>query len=354
MTYTVQSSAISIKSRDADIIDLLDLAKRLDFIAPKVGNLLGSRVVKVDPHDRIAVSKARAAIKDRHNTWAENKLKTGTGCGDGTAVITVLRITEIERFLRLRYGAVLPNDDAGREDLVILLNHVAHNRTDPDSKMRGYIHYLAPWMPSTESEALIAMILVKPRKYTPATLGRLFRLTEAERDQECITTFRAYDATEESMAENANRKDREYQKVKRDEKRTGRPRGRPTVDIPAWKAAGASSKASYYRNLKAGLSETLIPSEALDTTSYAPEPIKVSPPIERGALQATPSVSDDGAALVASPRPTVMRLGEIPDDGLIIDEHGDQWVPPELLFQERPKRTWWDAAYEGFQPERRS
>jgi hypothetical protein len=36
----------------------------------------------------------------------------------------VQRICQLESYLRLRYGPVLPDDDAGREDLVILLNHV--------------------------------------------------------------------------------------------------------------------------------------------------------------------------------------------------------------------------------------
>jgi hypothetical protein len=102
--------------------------------------------------------KAKAAIKDRHDSWAENRLDK-TGVGDGTPVITVLRISELERYLRLRHGTVLPDDHAGREDLVILLNHVAHNRTDPRGKMLGYVRRWAPWSPADESEALLAMIL---------------------------------------------------------------------------------------------------------------------------------------------------------------------------------------------------
>jgi hypothetical protein len=168
---------------DDGAVDLSDLAERIDFIGPKIGKLRGHNVVKVDPNDPIAVSKAKAAIKDRHKSWAGNKIdKTGTG-GDGTHLLTVLRIPEFERYLRRRYGAELPDDDAGREDLVILLNHVAHNRTDPRGKMLGYVLKWAPWMPGNESEALVDMILIAPRKYGPKRLGELTRLTEAERDQ---------------------------------------------------------------------------------------------------------------------------------------------------------------------------
>jgi hypothetical protein len=98
------------------------------YLAPKVReHVRGDSVVKVDPNDSVVVAKARAAIKDRYNTWARHKLdKTGTG--DGTHLLTVQRTCQLERYLRLRYGPVLPDDDAGREDLVIALYH---NRAQP-------------------------------------------------------------------------------------------------------------------------------------------------------------------------------------------------------------------------------
>jgi hypothetical protein len=224
---------------------------------------------------------------------------------------------------------VLPDDDAGREDLVILLNHVAHNRTDARGKMLGFGLRWAPWMPGTESAALVDMILAKPRKYSPTTLGRLTRLTEAERDQESITTFRAFDSTPESMALNAARKDREYQKAKRDENRSGRPRGRPkSASVPAWVAAGYSNERSYYRHKARGTvaaqSGSKNESGALDVHSYAPDGISlppVSPDRLRGAQQARPrhapildDLDDDGDGLMPPP-PTNRTCGQsgLPD-----------------------------------------
>jgi hypothetical protein len=297
-------------------VNLSDLAERLDFIAPKVGKLIGCRVVSVDPNDPIAVSKARAAIKDRHDSWAKLDKKGG---GDGTPVITVLRISELERYLRLRYGTVLPDDDAGHDDLVILLNHVAHNRTDPGGKMLGFIRHLAPWMAPDKTEALVAMILEKPRKYTQKRLGYLLRLTDAERRQLSITTIRAFDATTESMAEDAKRKDREDQKARRDEKRSGRPRGRPAsatgrrrkgaITRSEWLAANTASQVRpwvalgmkrswYYELKKRGEPDRTGPaqntSEALEEESYAPDGIpvppvqSVAPAFERGPPEAAP------------------------------------------------------------------
>ncbi len=363
----MQAAPEALAILDDGGVNLSDLAERLDFIAPKVGKLLGNRVVTVDPNDPVALSKAKAAIKDRHDLWAENRIDK-TGAGDGTPVIAVLRISELERYLRLRYGTVLPDDHAGREDLVILLNHVAHNRTDRGSKMLGFVQRWAPWMPPNEFEALIAMILAKPRKYSPKRLGELLRLTEAERRQLCITTIRAFDATDESMAENAKRKDREDQKARRDEKRSGRPRGRPAsttghrrkgaVTRAEWLAANSTSqvrpwiamgiKRSWYYELKkrgqldrTGPAENA--SEALEAYSYAPDGISVSPvqsvspAFDRGPPQAAPS---------PPPRPIVIRLDAIPD-GLILDQDGNEFNPPP--YQRRPPpRDWMEAAFEGY------
>jgi hypothetical protein len=268
-------------------VDLGDLAERLDFIGPKVGKLRGHKVVRVDPNDAMAVSKARAAIKDRHKSWAKNKVdKTGCG-GDGTAVLTILRISELERYLRLRYGTVLPDDDAGHDDLVILLNHVAHNRTDPRGKMLGYVLRWAPLMPSNESEALIDMILAAPRKYTPKRLGELLRLTEAERDQECITTIRAFDSTPESMAANAKRKDRERKVAARAENKSERPRGRPRLELSPEEMA-VRIKAQNAERARRRRASRKNASEALEGLSNALDGIKRDglPAVEPGALQA--------------------------------------------------------------------
>jgi hypothetical protein len=296
-------------------VDLGDLAERIDFIGPKVGKLRGHKVVKVDPNDAMAVSRARAAIKDRHNRWAENRVDK-TGAGDGTPVITMLRISELERYLRLRYGTVLPDDHAGREDLVILLNHVAHNRTDPRGKMLGYVLRWAPWMPSGESEALVTMILAKPRKYTPKRLGELLRLTEAERVQLRITTIRSFDSTPETMAANAKRKDRERKVASRADNKSERPRGRPRLELSPEQMAARIKEQNAERARRCRASRKNA-SEALEGISNASDGIKrdgFSVPW-RGAPEARP------------------RHAPILDD---LDDNGDPFgAPPPTHLVER-------------------
>jgi hypothetical protein len=281
---TARIDATTRKSLFSDdgCIDLVELAERLDEIAPKVGNLKGDRVVKVDPNDPVAVAKARAAIADRYDAWAKHKYEQRAAAID---LIAVLRIHELRRYLSLRYGDVLPDDDAGRQDLTILLNHIAQNRDEPGGRMLAVIQPWAPWMTSAEAEELVAMILKKPRKYTPGRLGELLRLTEAERELLKITTVRAIDETtdagmsDDAMKAKRQREDREVKTAKR------RSEGAVTREeyetksktrTEPWKQLNMS-RSTYYRKLKAAeLPSETGPSAALEENSYAADTL-VSP-----------------------------------------------------------------------------
>lgn len=153
MNQNIHAAATPIKSRDP-ITSFRD------------------RVVGVDPRDPIAVSKARAAIADRYDAKSQRR-RTAPSINR----IAAKRIHDLERYLEHRYGCILPDDDAGREDLMILANHVAQNRHDPHRKTLGSIRLWAPWMAATEAEALTQTVLKVPRRYKATTLGGLLRLT---------------------------------------------------------------------------------------------------------------------------------------------------------------------------------
>ncbi|WP_154071133.1 hypothetical protein [Bradyrhizobium lablabi] len=150
------------------------------------------------------------------------------------------RINELERYLSHRYGHHLPDDDAGREDLVILANHVAQNRHDPRAKILGFIRRWAPWMVATEAEALADKVLKKPRRYRAKTLGGLLRLAEDERINLNIETIRPFGRTDADMVEDKKRKDRERKAAGRAANRSGRPRGRPKSEggSKPWETSG--------------------------------------------------------------------------------------------------------------------
>jgi hypothetical protein len=256
---------------DDGTIDLIDLAERIAFIAPKVGPLQGDRVVKVDPKDPIAVSKARAAIADRYAAMSRRRYGSWT-TSSGIHWMAAKRINELERYLDHRYGHFVPDDDAGREDLVILANHVAQNRHDPRAKILGFIRRWAPWMVATEAKALANKVLEKPRKYKAETLGRLVRLTREEQITLYIETVRPFDKTDADMQEEAKRKDRERKRAERAAESSHRPRGRPKSEgAKPWEASGMS-KSTYYRNKR----ETENASVILEEDSYGSDGISVS------------------------------------------------------------------------------
>ena len=85
-----------------------------------------------------------------------------------------LRLRDVRNYLRCRYGNVLPNDDAGREDLRELLYTISVG-PNPAIKMPKAIELWAPWMSPAEAGELIDAINLMPiwlRKPSARELGK--------------------------------------------------------------------------------------------------------------------------------------------------------------------------------------
>jgi hypothetical protein len=90
-----------------------------------------------------------------------------------------LRLGDIRRLLRSRYGHTLPDDDAGREDLIELLLQVSLRNSDAAKIMRNTIQVWAPWMDEAEAASFIQLVELMPvsqRWRTSAELGKRFRV----------------------------------------------------------------------------------------------------------------------------------------------------------------------------------
>ena len=61
-----------------------------------------------------------------------------------------LPVGDLKKVLRSRYGHTLPDDDAGREDLELLLDLVSFV-PDARFRMKNVIEVWAPWMDIEES-----------------------------------------------------------------------------------------------------------------------------------------------------------------------------------------------------------
>jgi hypothetical protein len=175
-----------------------------------------------------------------------------------------LRLGDLKRFLRDRYGHTLPDDDAGRADLYELLLPASLGVKSPVRIMRNMIETWAPWMSKDEADALIEEIENLPppmRKKNAQVLGKLLGLTLAERSRLNIRTIAA-DVSDDEKAAHTKAKRREQarrRQVKRRRKTGKKSRaaylaGSVTAQKP-WLAEGIS-RASWYRRNSAQSGET--------------------------------------------------------------------------------------------------
>jgi hypothetical protein len=107
-------------------------------------------------------------------------------------IVGKIRIGELNRFYRGRYGDVFPDDDAGHEDLEILLHHYALNKPDAIPRV---IELRAPWMTEQHAAELTEEINDNPRRWLAGELGRVLGLTGAEWRRRPYKTIAPIDMT---------------------------------------------------------------------------------------------------------------------------------------------------------------
>jgi hypothetical protein len=107
--------------------------------------------------------------------------------------IAALRVSELSRLFTCRYGEVLPDDDAGRDDAAIMAHHLAAMSGDPRKRVMGFLELRCPWMPIAECKALLIDTIAKPRRWRADKLAWRLRLTYADRTTLKITTIGSVD-----------------------------------------------------------------------------------------------------------------------------------------------------------------
>lgn len=173
-------------------------------------------------------------------------------------LIALVRLRELERLFRHRYGETLPYDDAGLEDLSIAAHHIAHLRGEAFEHIVAFAARWMPQLPRRRAEALAETVLAQPRKYKAATLGRLLRLTQRERATLSITTIGAFDASATERAERKKERARERAAASYRRRQAAKPpKPEPLCRARPWDALGMS-RATWFRKGKPtpGISET--------------------------------------------------------------------------------------------------
>lgn len=147
--------------------------------------------------------------------------------------IVSLRLVDLAKLFRARYQrfgevAALPDDDSGRDDLLIAVDHLAA-LAHPAKHVRQWIELWAPWLTLVEFNELVASRMLTRQVWTADALAWRLKLTWEDRQALGITTIGAID-----MPKGARKKRRR----KRDQERKSKTR----------LSAGAKPRRTYERN----------------------------------------------------------------------------------------------------------
>lgn len=167
-----------------------------------------------------------------------------------------LRLADLARLFTQRYGPHFPNDDAGTDDLTVMLHHIAHLR-EPNHRIMDCIAARAPWMPVAKAMTLAAQVMQKPRSWSADKLATIVGLTTIERYQLKITTIGAIDQKKEQRTARRRKQDRMRKfKIRRAKGAKRRIEYEAASDAKAapWIAQNISRRTYYRRRAKRGTS----------------------------------------------------------------------------------------------------
>ena len=170
-----------------------------------------------------------------------------------------LRYGALIRLFRARYGNELPNDEAGVEDLWLLLQNVSLALSGAEKKMRCAIEIWAPWLPEDEAEArveLLKKLTIYERTPTARELGDRLNVTSTVRERLKLWPFLPVDMTDEQLAEQRKAKDRQRKAARR--RQLGvKPRSASLLKLKPWEAEGIS-RPTWYRRREKVMSATIV------------------------------------------------------------------------------------------------
>jgi hypothetical protein len=176
--------------------------------------------------------------------------------GSHSEIIRRLRLGDLRKLLRDRYGPMLPDDDAGREDLRELLLPISVG-PHASLKMPNAIEVWAPWMRPEEATQLIDDINRSPiwqRKPTADQLGERQALMNRQRERLKLWTIAACNMNQEQALEWRKAKDRARKRRRRQllgsVSRVEYLAKHAISNTKPWEAEGIKRRAWYYRRSK--------------------------------------------------------------------------------------------------------
>jgi hypothetical protein len=158
-----------------------------------------------------------------------------------------IRIRELERIFADRYGAVLPNDDAGLDDIFVMANHLAH-LNKPDRRIAAWLQRWAPWYGDDRTAALIRAVMSKPEKWRADALAQRLNLDYATRMRLKITMVGAVDCGKAKRAALRRKRNNAAKRARR-AKAGAASHATSAAKTKPWVAFGISRRTYYRRRL---------------------------------------------------------------------------------------------------------
>jgi hypothetical protein len=158
--------------------------------------------------------------------------------------IVSLTIADLETVFADRYGSTFPDDDAGRGDLIVLLQYVSQ-LGDPRAMAASAARW-CPWLSEAEYTAMLAGIGRKPLRWRADALAGEIGLNRATRTRLGITTIGAIDFCKAKRTKRRKKRNN-ADKLARRLKAGAAPHAASAERVKPWEALGISRR-TYYRN----------------------------------------------------------------------------------------------------------
>jgi hypothetical protein len=162
-----------------------------------------------------------------------------------------VRLRELERVFAYRYGDTLPDDDAGREDLIIAAHHIR----EVGGNIVRWAALWAPWCSPAAAEQIAENVIADPRRWKADKIAWTLGITLAERTLLKLTTIGAIDSTVEQRKA-AYKKRKAAAKAAKRRADGVQPRAEYEAEsierARPWEAAGIS-RATWFRRAVTGL-----------------------------------------------------------------------------------------------------
>ena len=192
----------------------------------------------------------KRSLRRANVIWFSTKQKHGKRRRPSPMQLIGLRMRDLTALFRSRYGGttLLPDDDAGREDLFVAVNHLAC-LAHPRKHISSWIETWAPWLTIAEQRDLVGPALANPQRWKADALAWRLRLTKEQRNMLGITTIGAIDEGKAARTKRRRQRERERRMASRRAK-GAIPRveyeKRALSRAKPWEAEGIS-RASWYR-----------------------------------------------------------------------------------------------------------